>query len=929
MRNLFVGILTVALGFICQSANAQTYAVGTTALTEGPAAGTDSVTLGVFTVGAGWTNTANVSWLHLDASNQRGTNSANVIFTFDANTNVTRSGTLTIATHTVTVTQAGTNYAPAGVLTTVVPQIGSAATLAVASNGIVYFYDGNVSAVKTFTPTNNVVTTVISNLPFVIALNAMTVDNSGNVYMGDIASKTIQKWTASNNSIAPVVTNLNIPHGVAVDGAGNIYIAELLGNKVSMWSAATSNLTTLFTINRPWGMAIDVAGNLYVASNSGDTVVKWTAASNTVTTLIPSVNGPEGVAVDVSGNVYVNDYDNASVLRWNAIDGTFTTTGSAFPRGVGVDRLGCLYITDSGRGAILALPRAFVSTTDQYVPATTSNGVLPTVLPAGVDVGGPFAPTNQQPWLTFTGSANGVIGFSFGTNAGTARSSQFQLLGRTNVIVQAAATNTLGLTNRVEGPAAGSDSVTLAAMLPTTAWTATTATPWLHIGAGFQNGTGSTNVVFTFDANTGATRTGTLTIASITVTVTQAGVNYVPAATWTPIVAATNIAGPAIDRTGNVYFVENNTATLKKWSSTDNSVSTLLPSLGFSATRLAVDGGGNVYFADVNHLIWRWRPGDSSASIFVSVGADNALRLRADGAGNLYMMFGLASIGKCTVGYNAIEFIDLHTTGGYHDITIDAAGNLYVARSGPTVIWTAVNNLVSSNNAIFNADMIALDGAGDIYSSYSVPSAAAKWHVADNSVSPMTLSGLLSPDRIDSDAAGSLFMSDITANAIKALPRVFVDVTAKLLSAGAGTGVLSPVAPTNANLKTVFAPTSDQSWLTITGVTNGVVSFAVASNPGAPRQANITLLGNAIPVTQLAAPAIGGAGKVGLSFQLAFTNAPSASFHVFASTNVDTPLNLWSNLGVAIESPAGSGSYQFTDTKATNSPRKFYLLQSP
>ena len=74
----------------------------------------------------------------------------------------------------------------------------------------------------------------------------------------------------------------------------------------------------------------------------------------------------------------------------------------------------------------------------------------------------------------------------------------------------------LGTTNLLEGPAAGSDSVVLKA---NSSWTAATNATWLHLSAANQSGPGSTNVVFTFDANSGATRTGTLTIAGQTVTI--------------------------------------------------------------------------------------------------------------------------------------------------------------------------------------------------------------------------------------------------------------------------------------------------------------------------------------------------------------------------------------------------------------------------
>ena len=77
-------------------------ALGTTALLEGPGTGSDTVLLN--TTGA-WTANSNASWLHLNSLS--GTGSSLVKFSIDADTGATRSGTLTIAGQTLTVTQAG------------------------------------------------------------------------------------------------------------------------------------------------------------------------------------------------------------------------------------------------------------------------------------------------------------------------------------------------------------------------------------------------------------------------------------------------------------------------------------------------------------------------------------------------------------------------------------------------------------------------------------------------------------------------------------------------------------------------------------------------------------------------------------------------------------------------------------------------------
>ena len=62
--------------------------------------------------------------------------------------------------------------------------------------------------------------------------------------------------------------------------------------------------------------------------------------------------------------------------------------------------------------------------------------------------------------------------------------------------------------------------------------------------------------------------------------------------------------------------------------------------------------------------------------------------------------------------------------------------------------------------------------------------------------------------------------------------------------------------------------------------------------------------------------------------QLSFTNTPGTTFLVLATTNVALPLNLWTNLGPAIETPANSGNFQFTDPQSTNYPHRFYRVKS-
>jgi len=66
------------------------------------------------------------------------------------------------------------------------------------------------------------------------------------------------------------------------------------------------------------------------------------------------------------------------------------------------------------------------------------------------------------------------------------------------------------------------------------------------------------------------------------------------------------------------------------------------------------------------------------------------------------------------------------------------------------------------------------------------------------------------------------------------------------------------------------------------------------------------------------------------SFDLAFTNTSGLTINVVATTNLALPLANWPIVGTMIETPPGSGAYQFADPGAlTNSIRKFYRLQMP
>ena len=458
---------------------------------------------------------------------------------------------------------------------------------------------------------------------------------------------------------------------------------------------------------------------------------------------------------------------------------------------------------------------------------------------------------------------------------------------------------TLGTTNLLEGPAAGSASVVVSA---TGAWTAGTGAIWLHLSAANQSGTGSMNVVFTLDANSGATRTGTLTIAGQTLTVVQAGANYVAAGSTTTLVSSglNQPVGVAVDGTGNVYIADTSNSAIKQWTAASNTVTTLVSSGLNYPFGVAVDGAGNVYIADyVSQTIKQWTAANHTVTTLVPSGLS-------------------------------------YPSG----VAVDGAGNVYIADYGNSAIkqWTVANSTVTNlvTSGLSYTSSVAVDGAGNVYIADYGHNAIKQWTAASNTVTTLVASGLFQPAGVAVDDAGNVYIADTYNSAMKELPRAFVDATAKAESALAGSDVLPVILPATQNLTGPFTPTSDSAWLTISGVTNGVVHFAfTANNNASPRTGNLTVLGQTITVTQASSvvvtpPTITGAKIiVGGSFQMSFSSQTGVGFTVLSTTNLSLALTNWTLAGVAVETPVSSGQYQFTDSSTTNSTRRFYRVRTP
>ena len=164
------------------------------------------------------------------------------------------------------------------------------------------------------------------------------------------------------------------------------------------------------------------------------------------------------------------------------------------------------------------------------IAATGGTGTV--VVSAGA--GCAWTANSNAAWVTVTsgasGSGNGPVTFSVAANPGGARSGTLTIAGQAFTVTQAAAaapppppvscTYSISPTSSSIAAAGGTGTVAVSAGT-SCAWTAGSSASWVTITSG-SSGSGDGPVTFSVAANPGDARSGTLTIAGQTFTVTQA-----------------------------------------------------------------------------------------------------------------------------------------------------------------------------------------------------------------------------------------------------------------------------------------------------------------------------------------------------------------------------------------------------------------------
>jgi uncharacterized protein (TIGR03437 family) len=251
----------------------------------------------------------------------------------------------------------------------------------------------------------------------------VAVDATGNLYFGSMHSVFKVDLTGNITRIAgngqsgysgdggaATAAQLEYPDGIAIDAAGDVYVADLTAQVVRVIAPnlTISTYAGLGTagytgdggpaiqaqLNAPMGLALDSAGNLYIA-DSGNNVVRKVSKSGAIATAAgtgspgysgdggvataATLNQPEGVAVDAAGSLYIADTFNNRVreVASGGIIQTLAGTGISsysgdggaaanaalfLPSDVATDSGGNLYIADYGNSRIRQVAQGNIQT---------------------------------------------------------------------------------------------------------------------------------------------------------------------------------------------------------------------------------------------------------------------------------------------------------------------------------------------------------------------------------------------------------------------------------------------------------------------------------------------------------------------------------------------------------------------------------------
>ena len=482
-----------------------------------------------------WTASTDAKWIS-ELSPASGQGSANVTFQASPNPDgVARQAAMTVSGQSATISQAAApcrvELAESGGQ---VPATGGTATVSVvAPNGCSWQASSNsawLSVTAGSTGNGN------GTITFAAASNT-GIARTGALVIED------QSFTVSQAAAVPVLPCQHViqPTSASIPAAGGSGVVEVNAAAGCVWNATTSASwiaitsgtngngagSVRFSVGANTGSArtgnVSISGEVLSISQAGNCSVSAAPTSQAV-----GAAGGAGVPIAVATTAGCT-WAATSAVPWLVIVSGANGSGNgsvtvSIAANTSVARVGTLLIGDQ----VVTVNQAGTTCSFSINPTNQSVGSAGgagTQVGVSTTSGCAWSASSNATWITVTSGATdtgpGNVKFSVAANTGAVRNGTLTIAGQTFTVTQATGcTYSINPTSQSIGAGAAAGTPIAVSTSAGCSWTAAGNVSWIAIASG-ATGSGNGSVTFTVSANPGAARTGTLTLAGQTFTVTQ------------------------------------------------------------------------------------------------------------------------------------------------------------------------------------------------------------------------------------------------------------------------------------------------------------------------------------------------------------------------------------------------------------------------
>jgi len=504
-------------------------------LTQAVAAtgGTGSVAVSTLS-GCAWTATSGAAWVTI-TSGTSATASGVVQFSVAANSGAARAGSIAIGDEIFEVTQAAGTQ----------PGVPCVFTLDTTSQSVGAGGGTATTTVRTdptcsWTAASNVSWLTVSGsgagmgnqlVSLTVAANA----GSSRVGTATIAGQTFTVTEAGSCAMSVTPSSQAVGAGggsgseTVVTAAGCAWTASTGDTWLTITTGASGNGNGTVNFTATANSGPSRTGTLTIAGQ-GISVMQAAGCAASINPTSEAVGAGGGAGSPVTVTV-------AAGCGWTATttDSWITVTSGASGTGNGTVNFTAAANAGSSRSGTITIAGQPLTVTQ----GTCSFAINPTSQSIGA-AGGAGTPSSvtttagcawtaaaNDPWLRVTsgatGTGNGSVNFTIDANTGPARAGTLTIATNTFTVNQASGCSfAINPTSQSFPRTAGTSNPVTVTTAAGCAWTATTTDTWITITTG-GSGAGNGSVTFTISANPGPARTGHVTIAGLTFTVTQAG----------------------------------------------------------------------------------------------------------------------------------------------------------------------------------------------------------------------------------------------------------------------------------------------------------------------------------------------------------------------------------------------------------------------